>query len=427
MFKVLVVAYYYPPMGLSGVQRTLKFTKYMRNYNWEATVITAGDVAYFAHDNSLLKEAEDSGIRILRVQAAHPNSAVSKLGTVSLSNERLRNFLSKLSQIIYITDNKTGWSKKAAEFIVELLKKEKFDVIFISGPPFSAFHQISKLKKTLKLPIIFDYRDIWYRSYHSFYATPVHRFLNKRREYFSLKAADKIIVINRKIKEQLLNDYKFLTFDDIVIIPHGYDPEDFEKVKPLPKTGSRMVLTYCGIFYGYTTPEYFLKAFHLLKQERPDIASKIELHFVGYLNKQIMKLIKKLRLEEFIYPHGYLEHPDAVQRLVSSDILWLMVGNWKNKHLITHGKLIEYMGSRKPFIACVPEGAARMSAESYKAAFITSPDNIIDIKDTLIKVYDLYVKKELPVPDEEYIAQHRRDYLTEQLTKQFQFHLKVIP
>ncbi len=426
MFKVLVVAYYYPPMGLSGVQRTLKFTKYMKNYNWEPTVITVGDVAYFAHDYSLLKEAEEAGIRILRVPASHPNSAVAKLGTVSLSNERVRNFFSKLSQIIYITDNKTRWSKKAAAFIVELLKKEKFDVIFISGPPFSSFYQISRLKKILKLPIILDYRDIWYRSYFSFYATPLHSFLNKRREYFSLRAADKIFVINRKFKEQLLNDYKFLTFEDIVIIPHGYDPEDFDKVKPLPKTGSRMILTYCGIFYGHTTPEYFLKAFDLLKQERPDIASKIELHFVGYLNKQIMKLIKKLRLEEYIYAHGYLEHPDAVQRLISSDVLWLMVGKWKNNHLLTHGKLWEYMGSRKPFIACVPQGASRMISESYKAAFITSPDNINEIKDTLIKVYNLYAKKELPVPDEEYVAQHRRDYLTEQLTKQLQFHLKVI-
>ena len=70
MFKVLVVAYYFPPLGLSGVQRTLKFVKYMKNYNWEPTVITTGDVAYFAHDKSLSKELSESNIRIIRVSGS---------------------------------------------------------------------------------------------------------------------------------------------------------------------------------------------------------------------------------------------------------------------------------------------------------------------------------------------------------------------
>jgi glycosyltransferase involved in cell wall biosynthesis len=426
MFKVLVVAYYFPPMGLSGVQRTLKFTRYMKDYNWEPTVITSGNVAYYAYDRHLLKEAEDAGIRIFRTEAFHPNAALSKFGTIKLSNEWLRKLLSMISQIFYIPDNKKAWSKKAGEFILELLKKEKFDVIFISSPPFSAFYEISKLKKEINLPIIIDYRDSWYKSHLSFYLTPIHQLLNKKREYFSLKAADKIIVVNRKIKEELLKVYKFLTFEDIVIIPHGYDPLDFKDVKPLPKSSRKMILTYSGIFYGHNTPEYFLNAFYKLKQERPDAASNIELHFVGYLNKSTLKQIKKLKLEEFIHAHGYLDHDEAVRRIVSSDVLWLMIGNWKNKQLISLGKIMEYVGSRKPFIACVPDGATKITAEAYKAAFITEPDNIEQIKNTLLHVYELYTKNELPVPDEDFILQHRRDYLTEQLTKQLQFHLKVI-
>ena len=87
MHKVLVIAYYFPPMGLSGVQRTLKFVKYLKNYNWEPTVITTGKVAYFAHDESLKKEVEDTGVRIIRVAGSDPNSMLSSKGTVKLPSE----------------------------------------------------------------------------------------------------------------------------------------------------------------------------------------------------------------------------------------------------------------------------------------------------------------------------------------------------
>ena len=86
MFKVLVVAYYFPPMGLSGVQRTLKFVKYMKNYNWNPTVITSGNVAYFAHDESLTKELNDTEIKVMRVSGSkEPNSILAKLGTYETS------------------------------------------------------------------------------------------------------------------------------------------------------------------------------------------------------------------------------------------------------------------------------------------------------------------------------------------------------
>ncbi|HQF44075.1 MAG TPA: glycosyl transferase family 1, partial [Ignavibacteriaceae bacterium] len=85
MFKVLVVAYYFPPMGLSGVQRTLKFVKYMKNYNWEPTVITSGDVAYYAHDKSLTEELNGLNIKVIRISGSkEPNSILSKFGTIKL-------------------------------------------------------------------------------------------------------------------------------------------------------------------------------------------------------------------------------------------------------------------------------------------------------------------------------------------------------
>lgn len=424
MFKVLVIAYYFPPMGLSGVQRTFKFVKYMKKYNWEATVITTGMTAYFAHDESLQKEAEAASIRTVRVSATDPNSLLAKLGTIKLPGELIRKIFKRISQTFFIPDNKKSWSKKAFKFASKLLEEEKFNVIFVTMPPFSAFIEAAKLKKKFNIPLISDYRDLWHNSYLGFYPTPFHSYLHKKMEYKSLKAADKITVTNRRIKENLLNTYKFLTFDDIAILSHGFDPADFESVKADEKHNSKMILTYSGIFYEYNTPQFFLKAFKQLSIEQPDITSNIELHFVGYLGKENKKLIRKLKLEEFVKDHGYLDHKDAVRKLVSSDVLWMMLGKWRHNESILPGKIYEYIGSRKPIIACVPEGAAKSAAQEYGASFITEPDDIEGIKALIKEVFSLYQQNNLPAPNEEYIEKFRRDYLTEQLTKLMQFLIK---
>ena len=245
-------------------------------------------------------------------------------------------------------------------------------------------------------------------------------------EYSSLKAADKVIVTNRKIKEKLLNTYKFLTFEDVVIIPHGFDPDDFSNITPVPKTTDKMIITYSGIFLEYSSPKYFLEAFKQITTERPDIAAKIELHFVGHLRKENQNLIKKLKLEEFVKDFGYMNHDEAVRKVLSSDVLWLMIGRKRNIDAILPGKMFEYFGSGKPVIACVPEGAAKSAAIEYGASFITEPDDVKSIKETIYLTYKAYLEKKLPLPDKNFINKHRRDLLTETLIKQFQLLIKEV-
>ena len=425
MFKVLVISYYYPPMGLSGVQRTLKFTSYLKEYNWEPTVLTTGNTAYYAHDNSLLNEAEAAGIRIVRAEGNDLNSRLRKKGTVKLPPEWLRKLLSRMSAFVFVPDNKTGWSSKALAAARKLLTEEEFDVIFVTGPPFSSFNLAVKLKKEFSLPLIVDYRDLWYGNHFGFYPTPLHSYLHKSMEYAALKAADRIIVINRRMKERIMDRYRFITFEDVFIIPQGYDPRDFENLVPEKKSNRKMRLTFSGLFYEFITPKYFLHAFKKLALERPDIAANIELHFIGFLRNENRKLIRKLDLQDFVKEFGYLDHKDALTKIISSDVLWVMVGRGKNADTVSTGKVFEYLGTRKPILACVPEGAAKTAMEEYGASFITPPDDVNAIKNTIKNIYELYVDNKLPVPNEEFIEKHRRDYLTEQLTKQFQFLIKA--
>jgi glycosyltransferase involved in cell wall biosynthesis len=422
--KVLVIAYYYPPMGLSGVQRTLKFTKYLKDYNWEVTVITTEGTGYYAHDTSMLKEAEEAGVRIIRTSGKDINSLLKKRGTIKMPAEIIRKMFSRLSNTIFIPDNKISWANKAWKKGRELLQKEKFDVIFISGPPFSTFITGRKLKKEFDIPLVIDYRDLWYGNQFIFYATPFHKMMHKKMEYQVLKTADKIISTNRKMKELIMKNFKFLSFEDIYIIPHGFDPSDFEQKFVSHKTNNKLWITYSGLFYEFITPKYFLKGFKKLSIERPDIAQNMELHFIGFLRNENRRLIRKLDLQEYVKEYGYLDHDKSIVKILSCDVLWMMIGKGKNADTISSSKLYEYFGTRKPIIACVPEGSIRTAAEEYKASFITDPEDTEAIKNVFIKIYELYKSNQLPVPDEEFVLRHRRDFLTDQLSKQFLFLVK---
>ena len=191
-------------MGLSGVQRTLKFAKYLSKNKWKTTVITSGTTAYYAHDMSLLKEAVDSDIEIIRTKSLDPNSIMKGLGTVSMPKESLQKIMSKISKTGFIPDNKINWANQAYLKAKELLNKENYDVLYVSIPPFSAFSSVAKLKKEFGIPLVVDYRDLWYGNHFAYYPTPYHKLKNKQLEDAALRCADKIIAVNRKIKEKLL-------------------------------------------------------------------------------------------------------------------------------------------------------------------------------------------------------------------------------
>ncbi len=425
MFKVLVIAYYYPPLGLSGVQRTLKFTKYFSQYGWKPTVITTGKTGYFAHDESLLKEALEANIEIIRTEAIDPTSLLKRKGSVKMPSSFLMKLVGRISKTLFIPDNKILWSRKAAKVAEGILTKNKYDAIFVSIPPFSSSVYIMDLKKKFDIPIFVDYRDAWLTNQYRFYPTPFHSYKHKKLEDKVLRKTDQIIVVNRNIKEGLLKNYPFLKFKDIDIIPHGFDPSDFENITPLPKENNKMVITYSGIFYEGITPKYLLNAFKKLTLEKPDVASNIELHFIGHFKKENLKLVSILKLEKFVKIIGYLDHLEVIRRIISSDILWLMLPKTDRMKNVTPGKIFEYFGARKPILANLPEGVARNIITEYEASYITDPNNIEDIKNAIIRSHDQYLTNSLPIPSESFVQKYNRVNLTEQLTKIFQFYLRA--
>lgn len=421
--KVLVIAYYFPPMGYSGVQRTAKFVKYMVDFGWEPVVLTIQPKSYYAFDDSLLRELEERNIRIVRTGSSDPTQKI--FNQKKIKSEFVRKILNRLSQTFVLPDNKRFWMKKALKAARKLLSQEQFDIIFATAPPYTDFRIGMKLKKEFGVPLILDYRDAWYDDGLSFYPTPIHRWIVKRMERKVLHSSDKIITYTRQIKEHLLKNYPFLHPEEISIIPHGYEEEDFEQEFKSTKSSNKLRITYSGAFYDERTPKFFIKAVEKLFFERPDLESQIEFYFIGNFPKYYYNKIQKGKFKSSFYFTGYVDHKTNINYLKDSDVLWFMIRHSKNPHLYATSKLFEYMGLAKPILALVPKnGAAAQILKEYKSAFIVEPDDIDGIKNSLEEIFELFKSGNIPEPDRNFIQTFERKRLTQELVKIFQFTMR---
>ncbi len=403
-------------MGMGGVQRTAKFTKYLRAYGWQPYVLTVTPKRYLASDNCLLDEVEKAGVRIYRTGSKESNGNGHKV--VQFKNDSNRKFLSNLSQTFLIPDSKIFWKSKAVELGSRLIEENNIELIYATAPPYTDFLTAVKLKEKYAIPVVLDYRDSWLDCPNNFYATPFHKNYHKKLETEVLRAADKIITINTRIKELLLLKYPFKNDEDIVVIEQGFDPEDFEKNNIFNKR-EKIRLTYSGSFLNYYTPKHFLDGLKMAVDKRPELKNKIEALFIGTFPPEYKNYIKELGIESMVNIPGYLEHSLCIKYLMESDVLWMMINKTSRSDLHSTGKLYEYFGARKPLIACIPDGVARKSLENHGAVKLTAPDDSHAIAAAVLEYYDLFEKGSMPVPNEELITQYDRKRLTENLAKEF--------
>ncbi len=420
--RVLVVAYYFPPMGLSGVQRTLKFVKYLPQFGWHPTVLTVDPVAYFANDESLLDDLTNRQVQIVRTAAAGPGKMFARKEVVKLPSERTRKFLSRVSDTFFLPDNKIGWKRKAVAKGLALHKETPFDLIFATAPPFTDFLIGAAIKAAIGKPLVFDYRDPWVEYPFKFYPTPLHKWRNIALERKALRASSHVITTNRRVKEILIKRYPFLSYNDVDIIPQGFDPEDFQQQKATGgnkksanPTPGKMCITYAGVFWEDRVPDYFLQALSNLFQEKPALRGHIEARFVGSFRDENMKLVQKLGLQENVTVLGYLPHKECIRQLLDSDLLWMIVGD----DVGSPGKVYEYIGAGKPILACVPDGFLKNTI--LEAGGITvRPNDVAGIQQAIETFFELFRKGQLKGPSRDIKEKYNRVELTGSLVKVFE-------
>ena len=430
--NVLVVAYYFPPMGLSGVQRTMKFVKYLPDFGWRPIVLTAGNTPYYANDESLLDELtpliDTNYIRIVRTsESGIPGGKIksqrSREGaSLELPSAWYQRFRSKLLQVVYQPDSRISWKKHALESAEKILAEERIDAILSTAPPYTDFLVAREISKRHNIPYLMDYRDSWVSNKAlNFYATPFHKVYAQKLESECLRGSSFITVINRRMKESLLKDYAFLKHEDVTILPHGFDAEDFIAASEFARELRRpekFRMMYGGAFYvGYPgrSPIPFFEAVKKAMELEPRLQEDLELVIAGIIHKDYSRAIEKLGLQPSIMNLGYLPHREEVAWLLASDVLWMIAGD----PFSTPGKLYEYLGTHKPILGLVPPGnAAEKLLKDYGAGTTVSPKDIPAIRDRILDLYKAWRKTQLPrAVNLPFVRSFDRKELTRELAK----------
>lgn len=413
--RVLVIAYYFPPMGLSGVQRVAKFVKYLPQCGWQPVVLTVAPGGYFAYDESLLREVTEAGAKIHRTRSIDPTQVFNAQKTVSLPAEGKRRRWSTLSQWLFVPDNKIGWFPFAVREGLRLLRDTPCHLIYSTAPPYTAHLVGAWLQRKTGLPLVLDYRDDWVGNPRHHYPTRMHERLSATLERWAMRQARAAFTINEPIRTSLARRNPRTP---VHLLPQGFDPADFD-VSPAAKPEGKMRLVYSGIFYDAQTPDFFLRALAEVLARQPALREDVEALFVGLVPDQSRQLADELGLANVVSYAGYVDHRDAVAYLKSADVLWMTIGRRPGAEGISTSKLFEYFGAKKPILALVPGGAARDALAEHGAATVVAPDDVSGIAEALLRLFAQWKQKRLPEPNTAYLATFDRRRLTAQLAAAF--------
>ncbi len=394
MKKVLIITYYWPPAGGPGVQRWLKFSKFLPENGIQPIILTV-DPEYATYpiiDESLEKEvAEDIVVHRTRTReffAAYKKATSRKQVPYSgfASEDSKPGFKEKAARFVrgnlFFPDPRKGWKKFAVARALELIKSENIETVITTGPPHSTHLIGLELKMQPGLKWLADFRDPWTDIYYynDFYPLAITRSLETAMEMKVLRNADLITTASpgfaKLLAEKLKDDSKLLP------VTNGYDGDDIE-VEKSATPSNKIVITYTGT----VTIKYPLQTLiDAISQLEVDHQKNITLNVVGKLDEGCEALLKSDSLCAQVNMPGYVSHSEVMGYLNSSTHVLLLIPMLKGNEGIIPAKLFEYIGSGKSIIGIgpLPSDAATIIDENGFGRFFT-PDQITELKSWLRK------------------------------------------
>ncbi|HTR80314.1 MAG TPA: glycosyltransferase [Bacteroidota bacterium] len=429
MKKVLIITYYFPPSGGPGVQRVLKFAKYLPQFGWEPVVLTVKDGDYPARDESLLKEIPSS-LKVYRTSILEPYNFYRKItgkrpGTaVDVDNIPKKGEKKKLSELVaefvratfFIPDARAGWLLNAAREAKKIIEKEQIEAIYSSSPPYTCAVIARNVHRSSGIPWIAGFRDPW----TGFLSTPerwsLPRKLDAYLERSCFEEATRVEVAWRGILFDLKKKYPEIPADKVAHLPNGFDSADFPAV--VYKKNEKFTVTYTGSMYGVRNPRTFLQAVsNLLRANRID-PSKIRLKFIGRFGGEIVEMFREPTVAPIIETIPYLPHNESIAHLMTSDALLLIVDEYAGGEEIVPGKVFEYIGAGRPIMAIAHEGAVAELLRSTRTGLVASNDDVPAIERVFLEYYTDYLyNKSAYSPNPTTIAQFERKEITRKLAQ----------
>lgn len=364
MKKVLVIVYAWPPAGGPGVQRCLKFAKYLSNFGWEPVILTVRNPEKIAEDDSLLEDIPNN-LCIYKTSTLEPFALFKKLTGRKPEENLPQGFIknkdshSLMMRIafwmrlnLFIPDAKIGWFPFAVLKGANIIKRHGVSMIFSSGPPQTA-HLIGRcLSRKMGLPWVVDFRDPWTDINYFKVAKRKNltNWIDKRLEHNCLKDMSAATTVTQGIVDLLSQKIQKGKFN---LLPNGFDEDDFKLEATGQQSSNPLIQIYHGGSIGIDRiPHAFISA--LVKLTSANEFFPLKFYQAGGSCPEFLALVEQHELKEIVVDLGYLRHSHACWHTANSNILLLIINRVPNNKHIATGKIFEYMGAKIPILGIGP-------------------------------------------------------------------------
>jgi len=423
MKKVLIITYYWPPSGGAGVQRWLKFAKYLPEFGWQPIILTVNPeyASYPQRDESLSKEVGPDCLVYTTKSFELYNlyklvSGKKEVPYGGFANESKEGLLQKFSKFLrgnfLLPDPRKGWNKYAFKKAAELIREFNINTVVTTSPPHSTQLIGLKLQRKFNIRWIADLRDPWTDIYYynQFKHTALALRIDKNYELKVVEKADVLVTVSEDVKRIFAEKSELPIAEKTVVIPNGYDEDDF-RITNIP-TETKKIITYTGTISEAYDVDCLLEALCLLSE---DSKSQLLIRFVGKVPSSVEMKFRSAGLE--IELVGYVDHAKSIEYLFRSDMLLLVIPKVKNNKGILTGKFFEYLASQKPILAIGPT-----DGDLAKIIQETQCGKLFDYEDS--KGMLQFIQETLVLPKTtiktELASQYSRKELTRKITKLFE-------
>lgn len=423
MKKVLIITYYWPPSGGAGVQRWLKFVKYLRDFGWEPVIYTPSNPEYPVIDETLAKDIP-AGNEVISTKIWEPYAFYKKFTGKKnsekvlpglLSDKKSTGLIEQLSVWIrgnlFIPDARKFWINPSIRFLNKYLTNNQVDAIISTGPPHSMHLIALGVKKRLHIPWLADFRDPWtdidfYKDLKiSAYADEKHRTL----ELKTIKGCDAMVVVSGDMKV----NYEKMGGNNIHLITNGFDPDDMIDQPVIRDT--KFSIAHVGSLPPNRNPKMLWQALSELSESLPNFRKDLEIKLAGNVDKSVFDDLTRLKLNNQLNLIEYVSHDKVGQLLKQSAVLLLAINNSPNAKGILTGKFFEYLAAGRPILAIGPsDGDLAQILKESDAGEIADYNDLERIKKIITSMYDKFLLNDLTI-NPKGIEKYSRKNLTAEL------------
>jgi hypothetical protein len=420
MKSVLFIAYYFPPMGSSGVQRSVKFVKYLQYFQLNPIVLTVDSrLTRWPKDKTFLSDVPGD-VKVYRAPTFDMNW-VFKI----LWGFRLNSVVNWLLLNLFIPDAEITWIPFAKIYIDRIIKTHKIDIVYITGGPFSSLLLGPYVRNKHGLKYIVYFRDEWTNNHSRLdrHYPKQSQLKDESCEREVVSNADGLVYAHPlSMKESFENKYPFLKDKKFEIITNGYDEADFtSQEKESNEISGKLRIVYPGSFYDRRRPTIIWKAIKELVESGEYSSDNIEVNIHGKNSPKFVmgEYTDDIVLKKIIRFYPYCSHQESLKLLLGADVLLLFLAPGPNSESELPGKMFEYLRSYKPIFAILPAkgGAADIILKS-KSGWVYDSSDYSQVLSGVRNLISRWVNKDLIInPDKDYIKQYERKHLTGLLAK----------